>query len=133
MLELQTMLLLIPEHLCANSYSFSDHFPQVDTPFQKAAQPDSDASVCISKFDSHCLTLNFLPTKEVLALTACLILHLPGMNKLGLVIAFAVCVNTLVVDELVEMPGQLSTSDLSILLIQKHWIESEKGDSDISN
>ena len=56
MLELQTMLLLIPEHLCANSFSFSDHFPQVDTTFQKAAQPDFDASVCITKFDSFCLS-----------------------------------------------------------------------------
>ena len=36
--------------------SFFDHFPLVDTALQKALQPDFDASVCITKFDSFCLS-----------------------------------------------------------------------------
>ena len=36
--------------------SFSDYFPPVDTPLQKTSQPDFDASVCIYKFGSFCLS-----------------------------------------------------------------------------
>ena len=36
--------------------SFSDHFPPVDTPLQKTSQPDFDASFCIYKFGSFCLS-----------------------------------------------------------------------------
>ena len=39
------MPLLIPEQLCANSFFFSNHFPPVDTPLQRAVHPDFDASV----------------------------------------------------------------------------------------
>ena len=54
------------------------------------------------------------------------------MSRPGLVIVFAAVVNTLAVDELAELPEQLRTSDLSILLIPKQWFEGQKGDSDIS-
>ena len=53
------------------------------------------------------------------------------MNRPGLVIVFVVA-NTLPIDELAELLGQLRTSDLSISLIPKQWFEGEKGDSDIS-
>ena len=45
---------------------------------------------------------------------------------------FAVGLNTLAVDELEELLGQLTRSDLSIPLNLKQWLYSEKGDSDIS-
>ena len=45
---------------------------------------------------------------------------------------FAVGLNTLAVDELEELLGQLTRSDLSILLNLKQWLYSEKEDSDIS-
>ena len=67
----------------------------------------------------NCLILNFPHTQEVLVLTECLILSLPGINRPGLVIVFVVIVNTLAVDELAELFGQLRTSDLSIWLIRK--------------
>ena len=118
--------------------SFFDHFPLVDTALQKAPQPDFDASVCIIKFDSfclsdlHCLILNFPRTKEVPVFTDCLILSLPGMNRPGLVILFVVVVNTLAIEKLAELLRQLRTSDLSILLVPKQWLVGKKGDSDIS-
>ena len=45
MLGLQTLLLYIPEHLCANSLLFCIFFTSGHT-FQKAAKPDINASVC---------------------------------------------------------------------------------------
>ena len=36
--------------------SFSIHFPPVETPLQKAPQPDFDASVCFTEFGSFCLS-----------------------------------------------------------------------------
>ena len=53
----------------------------------------------------HCLISNFPQTKEVPVLTDCLIPSLPGMNRLGLKIAFVVVVNTLAVDEQSELLG----------------------------
>ena len=67
----------------------------------------------------NCLILNFPPNKEVPVLTDCLILSLSGMKKPGLVIIFIVVVNTVAIDELAELLGQLKTSDISILLIPK--------------
>lgn len=46
-------------------------------------------------------------------------LSLPGMNKPGLVVVFVVVANTSATDELEEMPGQLKTSDLSVLVNSK--------------
>ena len=80
----------------------------------------------------HCLILNFPPTKEVPVLKDGLVLSLPGMNRPGLVIVFVVVINSLAVDKLAELLGQLRTSDLSILLISKQWFEGKKGDYDIS-
>ena len=74
----------------------------------------------------YCLILNFTHTKEILVLIDCLIVSLPGMNRPGLVIVFAVVINTLAVDELAELLGQLRTSDLSILLIPKQWFVVRK-------
>ena len=54
----------------------------------------------------HC----FSPIKEVPVLTNCFIISLPGMNRPGLVIVFVVILNTLGVDELAELLGQLRTS-----------------------
>ena len=65
------------------------------------------------------LILNFPPTKEAPVLTGCLILTPTGTNKPVLVIVFVVVVNALVVDEMVELLGELLTSDLLILLIPK--------------
>ena len=113
--------------ICKFSY-FSDHFPSVDTP--KGPQPDFDASVCITKFGSFCLSdlplfnLKFLTHQR----SSCF-----DMNRLGLVIVFVVVVSTLAVDEQAELLGQLRRSDLSILLIPKRWFESEKEDSGISS
>ena len=118
--------------------SFSDHFPQLTSCCKRLANlilKDLFVSLNMAPFALvifHCLILNFPPTKEVLVLTDCLILSLPGMNRLGLVIIFVVAVNTLAVDKLAELLGQLKTLDLSILLIPKHWFEGEKGDSGIS-
>ena len=118
--------------------SFSDHFPQLTSCCKRLANlilKDLFVSLNMAPFALvifHCLILNFPPTKEVLVLTDCLILSLPGMDRLGLVIIFVVAVNTLAVDKLAELLGQLKTLDLSILLILKHWFEGEKGDSGIS-
>ena len=62
----------------------------------------------------HFIISNFPPTKKVPVLTDSLIPSLSGMNKPDLVIVFVVVVNTLAADDLVELLGQLSTSDLSI-------------------
>ena len=104
MLESQTWLLLIPEHLYVSS-PFRTISPQL-TPRCKRL-PNlilmhlfvSLNLVPFALVIFHCLILNFPPTKEVLVLTDFLILSLPGMNSLGLVIVFVVVVNTLVVDE----------------------------------
>ena len=118
-------------------FFLSGHFPPVDTPFQKAPQPDFDASLCISKFDSFSLSdlslfnLKF-STQQRSSCFDRLILYLPCINKPDLVVIFVVPVNILAVDELAELRGQLRTSDLSILLIPKQWFESQKGDYDIS-
>ena len=55
MLESQTLLLLMPEHLNVSSTPFLTISPQF-TPLQKAPRPDFDASVCITKFGSFCLS-----------------------------------------------------------------------------
>ena len=105
--------------------SFFNHFSPVDTPLQKAPQPDFDASVCTTKFGTFCLNdlppfnLTLSTPKEPHALIDCFILSLPGMNNPGLVIVFLVVVNTLAVDELAELLGQFKTSDLLILWIPK--------------
>ena len=138
MLELQTLLLLIPEHFYVSSPPFLTIFRQL-TPHCKTL-PNlilmhlfvSLNLVPFALVIFHCLILNFPPTKEVPVLTDCLILSLPSVNRPGLVIVFVVVVNTLAVDELAELLGQLRTSDLSILLIPKQWFVGEKGDSDIS-
>ena len=114
--------------------SFSEHFPQVDTPLQKALQLDFDASVCFIEFGSFCLS--DLPLLNVKFSThqksSCFDrLSLPGMNRLGLVIVVVVVVNNLAVDRQAEQLGQLSSSDLSIWLTPKQWFEGEKGDSGI--
>ena len=138
MLESQTSLLLIPEHFYISSPPFLTIFPQLTPCFKRLPNV-----ILIHLFVSlnlvpfalvifHCLILNFPPTKEVPVLTDCLILSLPGMNRPGLVIVFVVVVNSLAVDELAELLGQLRTSDLSILLIPKQWFEDKKGDYDIS-
>ena len=105
---------------------FPDHFYSVETSLQKASQPDLDASVCIAKFGFFCLSdLQFFNPKfsthqrSAPVLTGCLILTPTGTNKPVLVIVFVVVVNALVVDEMVELLGELLTSDLSILLIPK--------------
>ena len=68
----------------------------------------------------HCLIFNFLPTKEVLVLTDCLILSLISMDTFGLVMVFIVVVNTLALDEQAELLRQLrKSSDLSIIFYSK--------------
>ena len=105
MLESQTWLLLIPEHLYVSSPPFLTIFSQL-TPRCKWLPNLISMHLFVSLnlvpfvlVIFHCLILNFPPTKEVPVLTDCLILSLPGMNSLGLVIVFVVVVNTLVVDE----------------------------------
>ena len=51
------------------------------------------------------------------------------INKPGLGIAFAVVVNSLTVDEVTKLFGQLITSDLSISLIAKEWFGGQKRNS----
>ena len=51
------------------------------------------------------------------------------INKPGLGIAFAVVVNSLTVDEVTKLFGQLTTSDLSISLIAKEWFGGQKRNS----
>ena len=105
MLESQTWLLLIAEHLYVSSPPFLTIFPQL-TPRSKWLPNLISMHLFVSLnlvpfalVIFHCLILNFPPTKEVPVLTDFLILSLPGMNSLGLVIVFVVVVNTLVVDE----------------------------------
>ena len=52
-----------------------------------------------------------------------------GINKPGLGIAFTVVVNSLTLDELTKLSGQLITSDLSISLIVKQLFGGEKRNS----
>ena len=56
MLESQTLLLLIPKHLYISSPPFLAISPKLTSLLQKATQPDFDASVCINKFGSFCLS-----------------------------------------------------------------------------
>ena len=138
MLELQTLLLLIPEHLYVSSPPLLTISPQLTPCCRRLPNlilMDLFVSLNVVPFalvNFHCLILNFPPTKEVLVLTYCLILSLPGMNKPGLVILFVVVVNTLAADNVAELLGQLRTSDLSVLLIPNQWFVGEKEDSDIS-
>lgn len=67
----------------------------------------------------HGLTLNFPLAKKVPVLKNCLMPSLLGINKPGLGIAFTVVVNSLTLDKLTKLSGQLITSDLSISLIVK--------------
>ena len=146
MLESQTLLLLIPEHLPGN-------FPPSLTICSQLKHRCKRLPILIlmhllvslnlvsfALVIFHCLILNFPPIKEVAVLANCLILSLLGMNRPGLVIVFpkkqkvivfVVVVNSLTVDELAKLLGQLRTSDLSIFLTPKQWFEGEKGDSDI--
>ena len=124
MLELQTLLLLIPENLCADTSSFLTIFPQL-TRHCKTVQLNFDASVSVTKYGSFCLsdfpllTLNVPPTKEVAVLTDGLMQSVPSMKRSGLIILFVVVVIILAVDDLAELFGQFRTSALSILFIQK--------------
>lgn len=52
-----------------------------------------------------------------------------GINKPGLGIAFTVVVNSLTLDKLTKLSGQLITSDLSISLIVKQLFGGEKRNS----
>ena len=74
----------------------------------------------------YCFTLNFPLSKEVFVSTDYLILSLPSIKKPDSVIVSAVVINTLAIDELAELLGQLKTPDLSILLIPKQWFEGCK-------
>ena len=77
----------------------------------------------------HGLTLNFPLAKKVPVLKNCLMPSLLGINKPGLGIAFTVVVNSLTLDELTKLFGQLITSDLSISLIVKQLFGGEKRNS----
>ena len=77
----------------------------------------------------HGLTLNFPLAKKVPVLKNCLMPSLLGINKPGLGIAFTVVVNSLTLDELTKLSGQLITSDLSISLIVKQLFGGEKRNS----
>ena len=136
MLESQTLLLLISEYLYISSPSFLTMFRQLAPCCKRLPNlilMQLFVSLNLVPFALvifHCLILNYPPTKE--GPKDRLVLSLPGMNRPGLVIVFVVVVNSLAVDELAELLGQLRTSDLSILLIPKQWFEDKKGDYDIS-
>ena len=72
---------------------------------------DFDASVCVTKFDSFCLSdlplfnLKFSTHQRSPCFDDCLIVYLAGMSRPGLVIVFVAVLNTLAVDELTELPG----------------------------
>ena len=103
---MQTLLLLVPEHLRADPALFPTISPQLTPRCKKLLNlilMHLFVSLNLVPFALvifHCLLLNFIPTKEVPVLTNSLILPLPGMNKPGLVIPFVVVVNTLAVDDL---------------------------------
>ena len=125
MLESQTLLLLIPEHLYVSYPVFPTISPQLSPRCKRLPNlifMHLFVSLNLIPFILvifHCLILNFAPTKQVPVLTYCLILFLPGMNRPGLAIVFVVVANTLAIDELAELLGLLMTSDLLILLIPK--------------
>ena len=94
MLESQTWLLLIPEHLYVSSPTFLTIFPQL-TPRSKWLPNLISMHLFVSLnlvpfalVIFHCLILNFPPIKEVAVLTNCLILSLLAINRPGLVIVF---------------------------------------------
>ena len=104
MLESQTWLLLIPEHLYVSSPPFLTIFPQL-TPRSKWLPNLISMHLFVSLnlvpfalVIFHCLILNFPTTKEVPVLTDFLILSLAAMNRLGLVTVFAAVINALAVD-----------------------------------
>ena len=109
MLESQTLLLLIPEHVYASSPPFCDHYfpPPPLTPFHTPILMHLFVSLNLVPFALmifyYCLILNFPFTKDVPVLTDCL-LSLPDINRSGLVILlFVLVLNTLGVDELAEL------------------------------
>lgn len=78
----------------------------------------------------HGLTFDFPLTKKVSVLKNRVIPSLLDINKPSLGIVFAVVVNSLTVDELKKLFGQLRTSHLLILLIAKPWFGGQKRNSE---
>ena len=118
MLELQILLLLIPEYLCLNFSPFLTISPQLAACCKKLPKLIFIHLFCITKFGFFCSSdlplFSLKPTKEVPVLIDCLILPLSGMTRPGLVIVVVVVVNVLAVEGLAELFGQLIISDLLI-------------------
>ena len=114
--------------------SFSNHLPPVNTALLKVPQSDFDASACITKFGSFCLSdLPLFNLKFSTHQRSCCFDKLFNTISASYeqawfsdcisiekkVIVFVVVVNSLAVDELAELLGQLRTSDLSMFLSPK--------------
>ena len=109
MLELQTLLLLVSEHLCADPATFLPISPKLISFYKRLPKMmlmHLFVSLNLVPFILvifHCLALNFTPIKDAPVLADSLI-----------VIFFAIIVNTFAVDEQAKLFGQLTISELSI-------------------